>query len=153
MKQQNKEQLLLDVIKKYGCDIENLNYILKEAQNIYQYVHLRAQKLIASKLEMEIQDLYRYIIDNNFLLEPNIKNNILVCFGPRCSSNKSFDIYNLIKEELDIYDNISSDNQFYLTTKRCLGYCGKAPVFTVNDDAYFNVNIDDVKDILKKYKS
>lgn len=153
MKEQNKEKLLLDVIKKYDCHVENLNYILKEAQDIYQYIHIRAQKLIASKLGMEMQDLYRYIIDNNFLLEPNIKNNILVCFGPRCSSNKSFDIYNCIKKELDIYDNISSDNQFHLSTKRCFGYCAKSPVFTVNDDVYFNVNIDNVKDILKKYKS
>ena len=67
----------------------------------------------------------------------------------------------LISEQA-VFDEISSqlgigsgectdDGRFSLEDCRCVGACGLAPVFMVNDDVYGKVTPDQVKGILAKY--
>ena len=46
----------------------------------------------------------------------------------------------------------TSDLKFSIEACRCIGACGLAPVFTVNDDVYGRVTPEEVKDILAKYE-
>ena len=44
------------------------------------------------------------------------------------------------------------DGLFSIDATRCIGACGLAPVMTVNDDVYGRLVVDDVEDIIKKYR-
>ena len=43
------------------------------------------------------------------------------------------------------------DGKFTITTLRCVGACGLAPVMTINDKTYGNITPEDVDAILAKY--
>ena len=45
----------------------------------------------------------------------------------------------------------TSDLKFSVEACRCIGACGLAPVFTINDDVYGRVTPDEIPDILAKY--
>ncbi|CAL4042306.1 NADH-quinone oxidoreductase subunit E [Buchnera aphidicola (Phyllaphis fagi)] len=44
------------------------------------------------------------------------------------------------------------DNRFTLLPISCLGGCDKAPVIMINDNTYFNINVDCISILLEKYK-
>ena len=46
----------------------------------------------------------------------------------------------------------TEDGRFSIEACRCIGACGLAPVFTVNDDVYGRLEPDDVESILDKYR-
>jgi NADP-reducing hydrogenase subunit HndA len=73
--------------------------------------------------------------------------------GTACYVKGSGDIFNKIQELLGISDGeCTPDGKFSLESCRCIGACGLAPVFTVNDDVYGKLTVDDVEGILAKYK-
>ena len=43
------------------------------------------------------------------------------------------------------------DGKFTLTTLRCVGACGLAPVIQINDKTYGNVTEDQIEGILSNY--
>ena len=47
----------------------------------------------------------------------------------------------------------TSDGLFSLDDCRCVGACGLAPVMRVDDEVYGRVEIDDLHDILEKYRN
>ena len=58
-----------------------------------------------------------------------------------------------IKECIGIdVDGCTSDGKFSLEATRCIGACGLAPVFTINEDVYGRITPDDVPGILAKYQ-
>ncbi|MDO9581110.1 MAG: NAD(P)H-dependent oxidoreductase subunit E, partial [Bacteroidales bacterium] len=57
------------------------------------------------------------------------------------------------KKELGIQVVESTqDNKFSLSSLRCVGACGLAPVVLVGDKTYGRVAPDDVKNIIKEYE-
>jgi NADH-quinone oxidoreductase subunit E/NADP-reducing hydrogenase subunit HndA len=58
------------------------------------------------------------------------------------------------KKELGIKVGESTkDNKFSLSSLRCVGACGLAPVVLVGEKTYGRVAPDDVKNILKEYEN
>ena len=58
-----------------------------------------------------------------------------------------------IKEILKIdVGQATPDGKFSLEATRCVGACGLAPVMTINDEVYGNMDPSKVADILKKYE-
>ena len=47
--------------------------------------------------------------------------------------------------------SVTPDGEFSVSTTRCIGACGLAPVMTINDEVYGQVTKDDVSAILGKY--
>jgi NADP-reducing hydrogenase subunit HndA len=57
------------------------------------------------------------------------------------------------KKELGIkVGQCTKDNKFSLSSLRCVGACGLAPVVLVGDKTYGRVSPDDVRNILKEYE-
>ena len=44
------------------------------------------------------------------------------------------------------------DGKFSIDATRCIGACGLAPVLTVNDEVYGRLTVDDIEDIINKYR-
>jgi NADH-quinone oxidoreductase subunit E len=90
----------------------------------------------------------------NFSLEPKGKYVIKVCDGTACHVRKSIPILEKLRSELGLSDGkkTTDDLNFTVETVSCLGACGLAPVFTINDDVYGKKLPDDIPGILAKYK-
>ena len=89
-----------------------------------------------------------------FRLQPRGKYSISVCLGTACFVKGADNVLNAFKTELGIeLGETSSDGLFSLEGTRCIGVCALAPVVTINDRVYSNVNANMVSQILREVKN
>lgn len=126
---------------------------LQKAQEIYGYLPIEVQKIIAEKLEVSLEEVYGVVtFYSQFLLTPKGKFNFSVCLGTACYVKGSGEIYEKLQELLQTGESgITEDSKFSLEATRCIGCCGLAPVMTVNDDVYGKVTTADLAGIIAKY--
>ena len=148
-----QEAKLLEVIAKYDGVPGKTMPILQEAQEIYGYLPIEVQKIIADKIGCSLEEVYGVVtFYGQFALNPKGQYKISVCMGTACYVKGSGDLLERLGKELNIgVDEITSDGKFSLEACRCVGACGLAPVFMVNEDVYGRIGPNDVPDILKKY--
>lgn len=127
--------------------------VLQGAQGIYGYLPVEVQKMIALGLDVPVAEVYGIsTFYSQFALNPKGDIAISVCLGTACYVKGSGDIYNKIKEILNLGDSTTSpDGKYSLEATRCVGACGLAPVVCVNDDVYGRLGVGDIKDIIAKY--
>ena len=149
-----QEAALLKVIEKHAGEMGSMMPILQEAQEIYGYLPIEVQKIIADKTGVSLEEIFGIVsFYAQFKLNPDGKYAIAVCLGTACYVKGSGDIYNKFQEVLGIAgDECTPDRKFSLTASRCIGACGLAPVLTVNEEVYGRLTVDDVPNILAKYK-
>ena len=149
-----QEAKLKEVIAKSKDDPGAVMPVLQEAQEIYGYLPIEVQKMVAEGLNVPLEEVYGVsTFYSQFALSPKGKYNISVCLGTACYVKGSGDILNKLSEKLGIEaEECTPDGKFSLTACRCIGACGLAPVITVNDDVYGRLTVDDVEDVLKKYQ-
>ena len=149
-----QEAKLKEVILKYQDDPGAVMPVLQEAQDIYGYLPLEVQTMIAEGLGVPLDEVYGVAtFYSQFALTPKGKYHISVCLGTACYVKGSGDVLNKLSEELGIEaEECTADTKFSLTACRCIGACGLAPVITINDDVYGRLTADEVPGILKKDK-
>ena len=128
--------------------------VLQKAQEIYGYLPIEVQTMVAEGLEVPLEKVYGVAtFYSQFSLYPKGKYKISVCLGTACYVKGSGDVYSRLMEKLGIEGGeCTPDGKFSLEACRCIGACGLAPVITVNDDVYGRLSPDDVDDILAKYE-
>lgn len=144
-----------EILKPFTQDKQNLITILNEVQEKYGYIPVVAQSEIAEYLGIPLAEVYGVItFYSRFTLEPKGKYNISVCMGTACFVKGSKEIVERAKEKLGIdVGQTTEDGLFSLDETRCVGACGLAPVFTVNNEVYGKATVkklDEVLDELKK---
>ena len=151
----NKDKKMEEILKKYSKDKSNLIQILNEVQEYYGYIPEFAQKEISKYLEIEMADIYGVItFYSRFTLKPKGKYNIAVCLGTACYVKGSEKILDRVKEKLGIYvGETTEDGLFSIEATRCIGACGLAPVFTVNDEVYGKATVNMVDQVIEEYKN
>ena len=149
-----QEAKLKEVIAKNIDDPGAVMPVLQEAQEIYGYLPIEVQKMVAEGLGVPLEEVYGVsTFYSQFALSPKGKYNISVCLGTACYVKGSGDILNKLSEMLGIEaEECTPDGKFSLTACRCIGACGLAPVLTVNDEVYGRLTVADVPGILEKYK-
>ena len=127
--------------------------VMQKAQDIYGYLPIEVQKIIADGMGVPLEKVYGVAtFYAQFALSPKGKYNISVCLGTACYVKGAGDIFDKLSERLGIgADECTADGKYSLTACRCIGACGLAPVLTVNEDVYGRLTVDDVDDILAKY--
>lgn len=148
-----QEAKLIEVIASHQGDQGALMPVLQKAQEIYGYLPIEVQKIIAEKMEIPLEEVYGVVtFYSQFSLNPKGKYKVSVCLGTACYVRGSGDIFSRLQERLKIAGGeCTPDGKFSLEACRCIGACGLAPVLTVNDDVYGRLTVDDVDKILAKY--
>ena len=128
--------------------------ILQEAQEIYGYLPIEVQKIIAEKTGIPLEELYGIAsFYAQFKLNPSGEVEIAVCLGTACYVKGSGDIIEEFSKLLDLpVGSTSPDGKYSIEATRCIGACGLAPVLTVNGDVYGRLTKADVAGILAKYQ-
>lgn len=152
---EQQEAKLKEIIASHKDDKGALMPVLQQAQEIYGYLPIEVQKIIAEEMNIPLEKIYGVVtFYSQFSLNPKGENTISVCLGTACYVKGSGDIFNAISEKLGISGGETTpDGKFTLVDCRCIGACGLAPVLTVNDDVYGRLTVDDVDDILAKYSN
>ena len=128
--------------------------VLQQAQDIYGYLPIEVQEMIADGLDVPLAEVYGIVtFYTQFSLNPKGEYQIGVCLGTACYVKGSGDILEKVKELLGVdVGECTPDGKFSIDATRCIGACGLAPVMTINDDVYGRLVVDDIEDILKKYQ-
>lgn len=149
-----QEAKLKESIARHIDDPGAIMPVLQEAQEIYGYLPIEVQTMIADGLNVPLDEVYGVsTFYSQFALSPKGKYNISVCLGTACYVKGSGDVLKKLSEELGIEaEECTLDGQFSLTACRCIGACGLAPVMTVNDDVYGRLTATEIPGILKKYQ-
>ena len=149
-----QQEQLFKVIDENGGTHGSVMPILQKAQEIYGYLPIEVQTMIAEKMDVPLEEIYGVsTFYSLFALTPKGKYNVSVCMGTACYVKGVADVLGKICEVLGIQpEECTQDGKFSITECRCIGACGLAPVMTVNDDVYGRVSVSEVEDILSKYE-
>lgn len=149
-----QEQQLLAVIDRLKDERGALMPILQEAQEIYGYLPIEVQKMIAKGLNISLEEVYGVsTFYSQFALNPKGKYKVSVCLGTACYVKGSGEVFARLAERLGVQGGeCTADGRFSLEACRCIGACGLAPVLTINDEVYGRLVPDDIDKILAKYQ-
>ena len=144
-----------EILNQYTEEKDNLIPILNEVQVKYGYIPKIAQLKIADYLHMALAEVYGVItFYSRFTLVPKGKYNVSICLGTACFVKGSREILERAKAKLGIDEGqTTKDGKFSLDTTRCVGACGLAPVFTVNDEVYGKATVKKLDEVLDMYMS
>lgn len=151
--EQEQENRLREYLKA-NRDVKGvLMPALQKAQEIYGYLPIEVQKIIAEELDIPLEEVFgTATFYSQFTLNPKGKYEIAVCLGTACYVKGSGDVIAKFEDQLGIKaGECTSDGKYSIVATRCIGCCGLAPVCTVNGDVYGKVLTDDVSGILEKY--
>ena len=149
-----QEERLKAIIQTHKGQPGCLMPVLQQAQDVYGYLPIEVQIMIADGLEMSLGEVFGVAtFYSQFTLTPKGKNNVSVCLGTACYVKGADKVLEEVERELGIKSGqCSDDGLFSITTCRCVGACGLAPVMMVNDDVYGKMTVEKVAEILNKYR-
>ena len=149
-----QEAKLQEVIAAHKHDKSYLMAVMQHAQDIYGYLPMEVQNMIAEGMEVPLEKVFGVAtFYAQFSLTQKGQYHIAVCLGTACYVKGSGLIFDAFVKELGIGgDECSADGKYSLAATRCIGACGLAPVLTVNDEVYGRLTDKDVPGILAKYK-
>ncbi len=152
-----QEQLLKAWLAENGKKPGAAMSALQKAQEIYGYLPIEVQRMVAEGVDRPLEEIYGIsTFYAQFSLSPKGKYKIAVCLGTACYVKGSGKILEKLEEKLGIKSgDCTDDGEFSLEASRCIGACGLAPVFTINEDVYGRVKEDgsELDGILAKYKA
>lgn len=152
-----QEQLLKAWLAENGKKPGAAMTALQKAQEIYGYLPIEVQRMVAEGVGRPLEEIYGIsTFYAQFSLSPKGKYKIAVCLGTACYVKGSGKILEKLEEKLGIKSgDCTDDGEFSLEASRCIGACGLAPVFTINEDVYGRVKEDgsELDGILAKYKA
>jgi NADP-reducing hydrogenase subunit HndA len=148
-----QEKQLKELITSHKDMQGALMPVLQEAQEIYGYLPIEVQTMIAEGLDIPLEEVYGVAtFYGQFNLNPKGKYQIAVCLGTACYVRGAGAVLERIEQKLGVErGGITPDGVFSLDATRCLGACGLAPVMTINGEVYGRLVPSDVDRILDQY--
>ncbi len=128
--------------------------VLHRTQEHFGYLPAEVQEAIAAKLNISTAQVYGVVTFYSFFtMTPKGKHPISICMGTACYVRGAEKVLDEFRKELAIQvGQTTADGKFSLSSLRCVGACGLAPVVLVGEKTYGRVAPDDVKAILKEYE-
>ena len=133
-----QEEALKRICEEYDCNPDNLMPILQQAQELYGYLPIEVQRIIAAKCHVSLEEVYGIVtFYSQFALNPK---------------GEVAKIIERIQEKMHLQPGMTTpDGKVSLEATRCIGACGLAPVLTVNGTVYGRLAPEDVDGILSQY--
>lgn len=128
--------------------------VLQKAQEIYGYLPIEVQRIIAREMDVPVEEIYGVAtFYSQFSLNPKGEYAISVCLGTACYVKGAQDVLDRISMLLNLpAGSTTADGKYSLEATRCIGACGLAPVISINNEVYGRLKKEDVDGILAQYK-
>ena len=149
-----QEDALVAYIQEHKDVKGALMPILQKAQEIYGYLPIEVQRIIAKEMDISVEEIYGVAtFYSQFSLNPKGEYAISVCLGTACYVKGAQDVLDRISMLLNLPSgSTTADGKYSLEATRCIGACGLAPVISINNEVYGRLKKEDVDGILEKYK-
>ncbi len=140
------------IVDRYQVKRTALISILHDVQDRYKYLPEDALKMVASRLRMDINEIYGVAtFYKSFSLVPKGKHSVTLCLGTACHVRGGPKILRELKALLNIEPGqTTSDKQFSLNVVNCLGVCAIGPVMFVDGKFYGGMNPLKAKRVIEK---
>jgi NADP-reducing hydrogenase subunit HndA len=142
-----------EICASFDNDPQELINVLHKCQEHFGYLPAEVQEVVSEGLTVPVAKIYGVITFYSFFtMTPRGKHPVSICMGTACYVRGAEKVLDEFKRELGIkVGQTTGDGKFSLSSLRCVGACGLAPVVLVGDKTYGRVAPDDVKNILKEY--
>jgi NADH-quinone oxidoreductase subunit E/NADP-reducing hydrogenase subunit HndA len=142
-----------EIAASFGNREQELINVLHKCQEHFGYLPAEVQEVVAEELKSPVAKVYGVVSFYSFFtMTPKGKHPISICLGTACYVRGAEKVLDEFKKELSIeVGQTTGDGKFSLSSLRCVGACGLAPVVLVGEKTYGRVAPDDVKNILKEY--
>jgi len=143
-----------EICDSFGNEPSELINVLHKTQEHFGYLPAEIQEAIASKLNIPTAQVYGVVTFYSFFtMTPKGRHPISICMGTACYVRGAEKVLDEFKKELSLQvGQTTPDGKFSLSSLRCVGACGLAPVVLIGEKTYGRVAPDDVQDILKEYQ-
>lgn len=147
-------QELKDICKSFNNEAGELINVLHKAQHLFGYLPAEVQEVIAEGLRIPVAKVFGVVtFYSYFTMTPKGEHPISICMGTACYVRGAEKVLEEFKRILQIQvGETSTDGKFSLSSLRCVGACGLAPVVMIGEKTYGRVSPDGVKDIIKEYQ-
>jgi len=148
-----QKQEFLNLLKEFKGNKNELINVLQKTQGIYGYLPEHLIKEISSALDVPLSEIYGVItFYTQFSLVPRATYTIDLCLGTACFVNGADQILQKLCDKLKLKaGELSEDGKWMISTCRCIGCCGLAPVIRINERVYGKVKPEEIDEILKEY--
>ena len=142
------------VLSNYDGGREILVPILQDITEEFNWLPPDILAAVSQEKQIPMEHILRIAtFYKAFSLKPRGKHIITVCTGTACHVKGAQRILDRLERELGVATGeTTSDMQFTLEAVRCLGCCGLAPVVTVGDDLYGQLNPAKAAALIDKYR-
>jgi NADH:ubiquinone oxidoreductase subunit E len=138
--------------QKKGQD--SLIPVLHKAQELFGFLPIEVQNHIAEKLDIPVSQILGVVtFYHYFTMQPRGRHTVNVCMGTACYVRGAKKVVEALTDALKVkIGETTSDRRFSLTTQRCFGACGLAPVIMVNNDVHGRMTPKKIAGVLAKYE-
>lgn len=142
------------ICKAFNNDDGELINVLHKTQTYFGYLPAEVQEVIAHELKMSVAKVYGVVTFYSFFtMTPKGAHPISICMGTACYVRGSEKVLDEFKRQLRIsVGETTNDGKFSISSLRCVGACGLAPVVMVGEKVYGRVSPEDVKRIIAEYQ-
>lgn len=145
---------IIEICTSFRNDPQELINVLHKCQEHFGYLPAEIQEVVSREMSVPVAKIYGVITFYSFFtMTPKGKHPISICMGTACYVRGAEKVLEEFKKELSLQvGQTTIDGKFSLSSLRCVGACGLAPVVLVGDKTYGRVAPDDVRNILKEYE-
>lgn len=121
-------------LRRFLYEKDALLEVLNTAQETFGYLSEDLLIYISNNLQVPMSQIYGVATFYHlFTFEPKGEHNCIICTGTACHVKGSGQIVSTLEEMLQIEEGETTEDGFFsLTTARCLGSCGLAPVIVLD---------------------
>lgn len=143
-----------EICASFNNDPQELINVLHKCQEHFGYLPAEVQEVISNELVVPVAKVYGVVTFYSFFtMTPKGRHPISICMGTACYVRGAEKVLDEFKKELGLQvGQTTPDGKFSLSSLRCVGACGLAPVVMVGDKTYGRVAPDDVRNIIKEYE-
>jgi len=139
------------IVARYPQPKAALLPVLWEAQRARGFVDLEAEEWIARRLGVSASHVHGCVtFYTMYKQKPSGRHHVQVCTTLSCMLRGSDELLAHLERKLGIREGETTpDGKFSLVRVECLGSCGTAPMFQLNDDYHENLTLEKVDRLLE----
>ncbi|HHW87674.1 MAG TPA: bidirectional hydrogenase complex protein HoxE [Chloroflexi bacterium] len=123
-------------LKRFSFQQDALIEVLHTAQEAFGYLSDDLLIYVAHQLKLPLSWVYGVATFYHFFtLTPQGQHNCIVCMGTACYVKRAAEIVAALQQEFQVVaGETTADGRLSLSTARCLGSCGLAPVLVLDGE-------------------
>ena len=144
------EKTVDEIVRRYPQPKAAVLPVLWEVQKAKGWVPLEAEDWVATRLGVSAAHVHGCVtFYTMYKQHPSGRHHIQVCTTLSCMLRGSDELMKHLEKKLGIKaGETTPDGKFSLVRVECLGSCGTAPMFQLNDDYHENLTLEKVDRLL-----